>query len=171
MQKGMENSMIPGGDGDIKDDVLDFFNKVPELLGAYDEAMKEAQKQAELLGIDVFRPGGSSGAASLGSEIQNISENTANLLGSYLNAMRADVALKRGLIQTHLPQISHILAQTCPTLLDYQNKIAANTYNTAQNTAEMAQKMAEGLAELKDVRERLDSWDEITGGRHGVRIK
>lgn len=140
MQKGMENSMMPGGDGDIKDDVLNFFNKVPDLLGAYNEAMKEAQAQAEELGIDIFKPT-DGGASSLGASLKGVTENTANLLGSYMNAIRADVAIERGLLQTHLPKISDLLASTCPSLMEYQAQIAANTANTAEHTRLTVEKL------------------------------
>lgn len=151
MQKGMEDSMMPGGDGDIKDDILNFFNKAPELFGAYNEAMKEAQAQADAMGLDIFQPTGGSGFSSIGSGIQSVTENTANLLGSYINAIRVDVALERSLLQTHLPQISDVLARTCPSLLEYQAQIAANTYDTAQRAAEIAQTNAHILSELRSV--------------------
>lgn len=151
MQKSMEESMMPGGDGDVKDDIINFFNKVPALLGAYDEAMKEAQKQAEGMGLDVFKPTDGSNTSSLGSGIQNITENTANLLGSYMNAIRADVAIERGLLQTHLPQISDILVKTCPSLMEYQAQIAANTKNTANRCAEIAASTQEILSNLRNV--------------------
>ena len=147
MQKGMEDSMMPGGDGDIKDDILDLFNKVPSMLGAYKEAMEEAQKQAAEMGLDIFEPTG--GGSSLGSGIQSVTENTANLLGSYMNAIRADVSIERALIQTHLPQIANILASTCPSLMEYQAQIAANTYDTAVNTARVAQQFDAFMTELR----------------------
>lgn len=150
MQKGMESSMMPGGDGDIKDDIMNFFNRVPELMNAYNEAMKEAQAQAEDMGIDLFRPTGTE-SGSLGGGIQQITENTANLLASYMNALRTDVALERGLIQTHLPQISDVLLRTCPSLLEYQAQIAANTFNTATRTAQIAELNRAILARIESV--------------------
>lgn len=151
MQKGMEASMMPGGDGDIKDDILDFFNKVPDLFGAYNEGMKEAQAQAEAMGLDIFKPTSGGGSSSLGSGVQSVTENTANLLGSYINAIRADVAIERGLLQTHLPQISEMLASTCPSLMEYQAQIAANTYNTAVKSAEIAASTQQILYDLRSV--------------------
>lgn len=150
MQKGMENSMMPGGDGDIKDDIMNFFNQVPALMNAYNEAMKEAEAQAEELGIDLFKPTNQS-SGSLGGGIQQITENTANLLASYMNALRSDVAYERGLLQTHLPQISDVLIRTCPSLLEYQAQIAANTYNTALKTAQIAELNQSILARLESV--------------------
>lgn len=150
MQKGMENSMMPGGDGDIKDDIMNFFNQVPALMNAYNEAMKEAEAQAEELGIDLFKPTNQS-SGSLGGGIQQITENTANLLASYMNALRSDVAFERGLLQTHLPQISDVLIRTCPSLLEYQAQIAANTYNTALKTAQIAELNQSILARLESV--------------------
>ena len=137
MQKSMEASMGPGGDGDIKDEIISFFNQVPSMLGVYQSAMEEAQRQAAQMGIDVFEPTGQKNTVG-GSIAATVTENTANLLGSYINAMRGDVSINRSLLQTHLPQMSDVLMKTCPSLLEYQAQIAANTFNTAQRTAEIA---------------------------------
>ena len=149
MQKGMEDSMKPGGDGDIKDDIVGFFNEIPDLMALYNDAMKAAQEEAKALGFDIFSPTGSASGGGLGSGIQQITESTANLLGSYLNAIRADVSVNRQLLQTHLPKISDVLLNTCPSLLEYQAQIAANTFETAQRSADIAASNQEILSELR----------------------
>ena len=77
-------------------------------------------------------------ASSLGDGIKGITEDTANLLASYLNAIRADVSYAKTLwerMDITTRQIASLLAGlSAPSLMEYQAQIAANTYNTAQNT-------------------------------------
>lgn len=77
---------------------------------------------------------------SLGSGIKSITEDTANLLASYINAIRADVSVMRGLQESGWESISTAV----PTMNDYLNRVAANTFDTAQNTQRI-------LSELQSV--------------------
>lgn len=75
---------------------------------------------------------------SLGTGIQNITEDTANLLASYLNAIRADISYARTIWErmdvTTQMIASYLVGFSAPNLMEYQAQIAANTYNTALNT-------------------------------------
>lgn len=77
--------------------------------------------------------GGESGASSLGSGIKSITEETAGLLASYINAIRADVSYIRSMYENGFEGISAI-GQSLPTLNEYLAQVSANTYDTAQNT-------------------------------------
>ena len=77
------------------------------------------------------------GTTAMSNGIKSITEDTANLLASYINAIRADVSVTRTMIATLLG-----LLPAAPTLSEYLAEIQANTFNTAQNTAEI-------LAELR----------------------
>lgn len=71
---------------------------------------------------------------TLGNGIKGITEDTANLLASYVNAMRADIA--RGCVQRDgiLAEVTKIASYVAsPTLMDYLNRIQANTFDTAQS--------------------------------------
>lgn len=72
--------------------------------------------------------------SGLSAGIQSITEDTADLLASYVNAIRASVALNEGrwerLLSESLPQIS-VIAQS---QLDAQRQIAENTLRTAKAT-------------------------------------
>lgn len=72
--------------------------------------------------------------SGLSAGIQSITEDTADLLASYVNAIRASVALNEGrwerLLTDSLPQIS-VIAQS---QLDAQRQIAENTLRTAKAT-------------------------------------
>lgn len=89
---------------------------------------------------------GEEGTTDLGQGIKGITEDQANLLASYLNAIRADVSYSKALwerMDVNLQRIADMFTSS-PTLMEYQAQIAANTYNTAQATQQI-------LAELRSV--------------------
>jgi len=71
---------------------------------------------------------------SLGRGIKSITEETASILASYLNAVRADVSVLRSIAER---QEAGTMAwgESLPALRDYIQKIEAHTANTAENTA------------------------------------
>lgn len=75
---------------------------------------------------------------TLGSGIKGITEDTANLLASYLNAIRADVSYSKTLWERMDANTQNIAAAltgfSAPSLMEYQAQIAANTYNTSIST-------------------------------------
>lgn len=102
------------------------------------EAMQAAKDMLPTVeqALQVFEPyrnmgGGESN--SVGSGIKSITEDTASLLASYINAIRADVSYIR-LMQEKGWGVIENLGVSLPTLNDYMNQVAANTYDTAQNT-------------------------------------
>ena len=141
----------------IKGDVIDAFGK-----GDYDTAMKliaaameDVKESAPLMEkiLSVFDPyfkreedesSSSSDANSLGHGIKGITEETASLLASYLNAIRADVSVMRALQEKGWENIEALAGVLTPSLADYVQQIAANTYNAAQDTNAI-------LAELRSV--------------------
>ncbi len=89
------------------------------------DAMPEDMKQFLQDNYDTSKRGLSAG-------IQSLTEDTADLLASYLNAIRADVAMQTGtywtrLLDDSLPQMN-IIAQS---QLDTQRQIAENTLRNA----------------------------------------
>lgn len=105
-------------------------DKIGESQAIWD-ALNEAAKK---VGIDL---GQTSVKDTLSKGIQSITEDTANLLASYLNAIRADVAATRQII-TQLIQISQTNSSTFALQLAELVKIQVNTFNTANNTAQIA---------------------------------
>jgi len=67
---------------------------------------------------------------NLATGIKTITEDTANLLASYVNGIRSDVSQSKAAIMAILG-----LLPNSPTLAEYLTQIEANTANTAQNTA------------------------------------
>ena len=105
-------------------------DKIEESQAIWD-ALNEAAKE---VGIDL---GQTSVKDTLSKGIQSVTEDTANLLASYLNAIRADVAATRQII-TQLIQISQTNSNTFALQLAELVKIQVNTFNTANNTAQIA---------------------------------
>jgi hypothetical protein len=122
-------------------------------LAVVDEAMKAAQAltpeiQALLEELKPYFNMGEEAESNLGNGIKGITEDTANLLASYLNAIRADVSYSKTLwerMDANTQQIATILAGfSAPTLIDYQKRIEANTADIAFNTQRI-------LSELQSV--------------------
>ena len=97
-------------------------------------------------------------AQTLGEGIKGITEDTANLLASYLNAMRSDVSQMRTLQAEHLP----IISAAMPTILDHLAQINAHAFDTAQHTQSM-------LSELISINSKFG--DVIGSGSDGSAIK
>lgn len=133
-------------------------------LAIIDESFKAAQELApyvqELLkGIEPYlqmeQP---ETAETLGEGIKGITEDTANLLASYLNAMRSDVSQMRTIQAQHLP----IISAAMPTIMDHLAQINAHTFDTAQNTQSI-------LSELISINGKFGK--VIGAGSDGTAIK
>lgn len=78
---------------------------------------------------------GSGSSSSVNESIKGLTEETADLLSSYINAIRADVSVNRELLLTTLPVISvevqrwNAIAQQ---QVAYQEQTAANTFRNAE---------------------------------------
>ena len=125
------------------------------LEGRYDDAMEMISHAMEnvsqsapmfeniLKAFDPFFKKSESETGSVGKGIQSITEDTANLLASYLNAIRADVAGIRAQDASGWENVSAV-REYVPTLDDWLSKIQADTANIAQSNADM-------LAEIRSV--------------------
>jgi hypothetical protein len=123
-------------------------------LQILDNALQEISGQSDNITAtierfeDYLRAGETEGGSTdaLGQGIKGITEDQANLLASYLNAIRADVSYSKTLwvkMDANLQRIADMFTST-PTLMEYQAQIAANTYDTAIATQQI-------LAELRSV--------------------
>ena len=119
------------------DGFADNIQKESETLAPAINGMIEAFKDRGLMNIDEDT------ANSLGSGIKGITEDTANLLASYINAMRADLSSIRMMQESGWQNISSI-GSAIPTLNEYMAQVAANTFDSAQNTQRI-------LSELQSV--------------------
>ena len=115
-------------------EAADLVGKIANLKNQIDNGKNIYSVVAEAmksLGID---PNGKSTGTGLSNTIKGVTEDTASLLASYINAIRADVSVERELFTTILPTLSvtiqqwSVLAQQQVT---YQEQIATNTMRNA----------------------------------------
>ena len=119
-----------------------------QLAGVFGEMEKDFEKMGGWLNplleylqeLGIVSDTAESGVTDMGEGIKGITEDQANLLNSYVNAIRADIASQRMLLSHHLP----IITDAIPTLMEYQARIAANTYDTAVASQSL-------LAEIRSV--------------------
>lgn len=100
-----------------------------DIEGATPQIQAILEKYFEYLGA-----GTEEGSTDLGEGIKGITEDQANLLASYLNAIRADVSYSKTLWQSmdaNLQRIADLFVNSPISLMEYQAQIAANTYNTS----------------------------------------
>jgi len=106
-----------------------FAARVQEEMGDATDFMTELLKSFEAVGL--YSREASNSANTLSNSIKGITENTADLLASYVNAIRADVAGIRS-TSTTISNDVKILLGLVPqqqTLEDYLMKITANQSN------------------------------------------
>ena len=132
-------------------------------IGLVQDAMESAKEltpyiQQLLESIQPYFEMGETGQ-SLGEGFKGITEKTAGLRASYINAIRADVSYSKTIwerMDVTTQQIASLLAGfSAPNLMEYQQQIAANTFNTAN-----------GIQTLID---RLESVIGSDGGFTGIR--
>lgn len=92
------------------------------------EAYLEGLKK---LGIDLSGKSESESASGLSKSIQGVTEDTANLLGSYLNAMRADVSVKRSLVEQLVNEAVPKINYLAEAQLQQLQMVVANTKRNA----------------------------------------
>lgn len=151
LQKDMEASFLPGGDQDITDDLANFARNLPQYLEAFSQAMEQARDGMEQYGFNLWQAADSTGD-NLGNGLKSITEDTANLLASYINAMRADLSIIRALQVQGWQDVKEIRAlMPSPTVWELIAKIEAHSANTARNTAQMIQRQDRILSTLSGV--------------------
>ena len=80
----------------------------------------------------------SSSKSGTSNTIKSITEDTADLLASYVNAIRADVSMNRLVLEESLPAITVAVQRTnviAEQQVAYQEQIAANTRANAEAAA------------------------------------
>lgn len=139
--------------------------RVKETLDIINKAVAEIEAltpefQAILEGIGYLQTEQGAQESNLGTGIKGITEDTANLLASYLNAIRADVSYARVIwerMDSSMQQIAAALSGfSAPSLMEYQAQIASNTYNTMLST--------------QTILSRLESVMDYEGGSASIRV-
>lgn len=115
---------------DIRKKTEDAADIINAIIGSFDN-------------VNLMTKEASQTSGTLSDGIKAVTEDTASLLASYINAIRADVSFAK----TQRAQVLEILRSafpSSPTLAEHLAQIQANTYNTAVATQEM-------LAEFRGV--------------------
>jgi hypothetical protein len=153
--KSFQEYMLSGDSNQLAEDI-DFILSGMETLLDSDKwnDLVDMLKERNLLGESM------EALSDLGDGIKGITEDTANLLASYLNAIRADVSYARTIwerMDATTQRIATILVGfSAPSLMEYQAQIAANTYNTMLAT--------------QNILSRLDSVMTYSDGPAGIRV-
>lgn len=80
-----------------------------------------------------------SDSASMSSSVKGITEQTGDLLASYLNAIRADVSVVRQLYGSKAVAFMDAMSVMARSQVQYQSQIAANTLRNAQAAESIVQ--------------------------------
>ena len=136
----------------LKEDIEKAFmtGDYEKAMGLIAQGMKSVEDAAPLYeqilnAFDPYFKKGEGDEDTLGNGIKGITEDTANLLASYLNAIRADVSYLRMLNAQGWADVKSIRAlMPSPTVWEYIAKIEANTANTAKAAKDI-------LSELRNV--------------------
>lgn len=80
---------------EILDITEDFFDGLSSTEEGFNDFLKAWQDAAGDSGFNIFQPDKEEGSTALRGSVQNITEDTADLLASYVNAIRADVSVIR----------------------------------------------------------------------------
>lgn len=102
----------------------------------YDNWLKDRQKYAKDKGYDIFTPDNEK-QNGLSQSVKGITEDQANVLGSYLNAVRHDVSVKRSLLENIAGNLLPTMSITAQAQLQQLNAIAANTKANADAAIEI----------------------------------
>lgn len=116
---------------------------------AFDRLSGAAPLMEQILqAFDPYFKRTATGANQLGESIRNsINEEQANLIASYVNAIRADLSYMRG----RQTQYFDFMLGAMPTLAEHVAAIDAHTFDIMMSNAEIANNTASALAELRSV--------------------
>lgn len=138
------NALKPDGtpivDNTIIDDLDTLGKDIAGGIGAYEKALREADEKLKGMGYKGITGSGTS--SSLGGSIQaaQMTENTANLISSYINAIRADGARRTMFVEKLVPVIGGI-NDTMANGLTHLAAINANTFRSANGIDRLVEKV------------------------------
>lgn len=161
LQKDLEESDdiqgVGKGNGRTWAEILaDFGNTLDEGSEQFFKGLEIVQQMMAGKGYDLYEPDSEdskdSDSGTLSGGIKSITEDTANLLASYINAIRADVSLMRGQQIEGWLNVKLIAGlMPSPTVWEHLAKIEAHAYDIALSNAQVAQSNTAILSELRSV--------------------
>lgn len=132
-------------EGSIKDTQEQLREITKNMYGGLMDLIPMLQESAdswiEWMKNEGFDP--TSSSSSLKDGIKSITENTANLIASYLNAMRSDLSQIRAMQAGMNSAMAAMLESLpkAPSLMDYLTKIEAHTANIAADTSSILKQL------------------------------
>ena len=130
-------------------------------IRAANEALSEDLLQARknLLDAGILKESSTQSGSSMASGIKGVTEQTADLLGGYMNGIRADVSVNRAFLSEHLPAIENLITRQT-TLAEVQVSHLANiaqyTKRTADNT-EAISTLAADQGRIYEILHRIET--------------
>lgn len=162
--KQLEDEMVAsqdvGGDGNWVDDFQRFFEASKGLSEQWDQAMKDAQAQANAAGFDIFKPDDSPEQGGMAGAIRReVTEETASILAGFA---RSSFDLNKRHLQ--LDEGRMALEQQ-----HYQATLEGLNYWAAieRNTGATVEQLEQAVAELKNVNKNLKSDGNFRDGGDG----
>lgn len=141
--------------GDDSKEVLSEYTAEEYRLSAeaYKELSEQARQTRDVL-KKIYGWSDKDSKSRAGSNIKGITENTADILASYLNQCRADLSVVRNLQATHLPQLSEVAKSQLAQL----SMISQHTLRNA----EAAERIDDSVTELSNnIRQVINGTKQI----------
>ena len=143
LQQRMMDSFASDGDQDIADDLLWLRDILPNYVEGFGQVLEVLQDALAENGIDTNL---GDGGTTSSSAISSVTEETASRLLGQINAIRADVSVKRALIEAYLPMVGTI-NETMANGLVSLREIELNT----RRGADMAEEIRDFFASVRGV--------------------
>lgn len=142
------------GNDDSKDVLSEYTEEEYRLSAeAYKELSEQARQTRDVL-KKLYGWSDKDSKSRAGSNIKGITENTADILASYLNQCRADLSVVRNLQATHLPQLSEVAKSQLAQL----SMISRHTLRNA----EAAERIDDSVTELSNnIRQVINGTKQI----------
>lgn len=112
------------------------FADMADVNDAYIEAMNALEPYLNALGMSM-KDTEESTSGGLSAEVGKITEEQANLLASYVNAIRADVSIERSMLEKFLGKDFPNMSVIAQAQLRQLETIASNTGSNAESAAEI----------------------------------
>lgn len=112
------------------------FADMADVNDAYIEAMNALEPYLNALGMSM-KDTEESTSGGLSAEVGKITEEQANLLASYVNAIRADVSIERSMLERFIGESFPQLNVIAQAQLKQLETIASNTGSNAESAAEI----------------------------------
>ena len=136
------------GDGSMSNEdmagLVGQLSGLSDIIGQSQQIWEYLNEAAEKAGISLTEETGedNQSKSGLSSSIQGVTEDTANLLGSYLNAIRQDVSVQRNVMENIGSNLLPTISITAQAQLQQLNAIAANTLANANAAKEIRELFA-----------------------------